>query len=110
MGLYDEVSGIPTDYDDQFKCWFCDMRRYQIGDLVPDCMGTKNYSIRVNSYSKEKPPALFLIVKRCTLIEISHNSLGPIFSKWGVLLEDPEVEPVNPFKEILETERALKGT
>ena len=99
MGLYDEVGGVPSGYDSQFKCWHSDMNRFGLGEKVPDCLGTKEYSILLNSYEKTKPP-MYLIVKEGRLSEFSSEPLEPVFSKWGVLLEKDE-EPINPAEEAM---------
>jgi len=103
MGMYDTVSCIPEEYDDQFKCWLSEGNRYEKGSKVPDCLGTGNYSILLNSFSEPPLKNLFLVIEDHHIKGVFSEPFRefPLFDKWGASVENLEAPPPNPFKEAM---------
>ena len=72
MGVYDILPG-----GQQVKCWWCDMRKVNIGDKVLPVRGLESYSIALREGG-------FANVFGCVLMSVTEVAMLPdIVDKWG---------------------------
>lgn len=85
MGMFDTVKGIPSEYDDQFKCWEALMDEYEVGSKVDPILKQTTYSVQLRGSNPDLEPR-FLVVEDSRITAVCSPEPLPdatVFDKWG---------------------------